>query len=317
MDQKLKIGVSACLLGQEVRFNAGHCQNDFLTKNLAPYVEFTPFCPEAAIGMGIPREAVRLVYDDDARIHMIAPKSNTDFTDKMETYSHDQSDSLHKLDLDGYVFKKDSPSCGVFRVKIYTDKQPTERKGRGLFAKAIIAKYPELPVEEDGRLSDPILRENFMERIFAFRRVKDLFKTEWTRKEIVDFHSCEKLLLMAHSPKLYKEIGQLVAHIADYSRDEFKTIYIKTFMTAINTRSTKGRHHNTLSHMAGYLKKKLSPESHHELLNSIDEYRKGIVPLIVPITLLRHLLRRFEETYLLQQSYLSPHPHEMALRNHV
>ncbi|NVJ92659.1 MAG: DUF1722 domain-containing protein [Methylocystaceae bacterium] len=316
MDQKLKIGVSACLMGQEVRFNGGHCQNYFLRDTVSQYADFVPTCPETAIGMGIPREAVRLEYDENENVRMRAPKSDTDFTEAMTNHAKNWCDQLTALDLDGFVFKKNSPSCGVFRVKIYKNDHPAERRGTGLFAKAIMDKYPELPVEEDGRLSDPVLRENFMIRVFAFRRVKDLFAKGWSRKDIIEFHSREKILLMAHSPKIYKVLGRIVGNIANYSREKFQFVYIKTFMTGMNTKSSKGRHHNALSHMAGYLKDHLTAAGRQELNDTITSYRKGVVPLIVPVTLMGHMLRRFNETYLLQQTYLSPHPYEMALRNH-
>ncbi|SCA56560.1 conserved hypothetical protein [Candidatus Terasakiella magnetica] len=316
MDQKLNIGVSACLMGQEVRFNGGHCQNHFLRTTVAEYASFFPTCPEVAIGMGIPRETVRLEYDENENVRMRAPKSGEDYTETMNAYAKDWSDQLDQLDLDGFVFTKNSPSCGVFRVKIYKNDQPAERRGTGLFAKAIMDKFPELPVEEDGRLSDPVLRESFITRIFAFRRVKDLFFENWTRKDVIEFHSREKYLLMAHCPKTYRELGRVVGNMATYTREEFHMIYLKTFMTGINNKASKGRHHNALTHMAGYLKNHLSKEGRQELANTIDSYRQGFIPLSVPMTLISHMLRRFNENYLLQQTYLSPHPHEMALRNH-
>ena len=317
MGKKLKIGVSACLMGENVRFNGGHCQNHFLRDILSQYADFFPTCPETAIGMGVPRETVRLEYDKNENIRMIAPKSQKDFTEKMNAYAKDWSNQICQLDLDGFVFTKNSPSCGVFRVKVYKNDKPVERRGTGLFAKAIMDQFPELPVEEDGRLSDPYLRESFITRIFAFRRAKDLFVPGWARKDVIAFHSREKFLLMAHCPDTYRKLGRIVGNIADYSRDEFHMIYFKTFMTGINKRSTKGRNHNALAHMAGYLKDRLSSDGRQELSNTLNSYRQAFVPLSVPMTLISHILRRFNETYLLQQTYLSPHPKEMALRNHA
>lgn len=316
-DQKLKIGISACLMGDEVRFNAGHCRYRFVTDTLSDYATFRKVCPETAIGLPVPRETMRLEKDADDIIHMVAPKSGLDHTTSMTNFAQDWTGSMHKLDLDGFIFKKDSPSCGVFRVKVYRNGQPAERRGTGLFADAVQKANPDLPVEEEGRLSDPVLRENFIERLFAYRRVKDLFAQDWARKDVVEFHSKEKLLLMAHSPEGYKELGRMVAAIADYEPDAFETTYTTAFMAAMNTKSSKGRHTNALMHMAGYLKKQLSPEGREELNGSIQDYYNGIVPLAVPVTLLRHMLRRFDENYLLQQSYLAPTPHELALRSHV
>ncbi|MDV7340263.1 DUF523 and DUF1722 domain-containing protein [Terasakiella sp. A23] len=317
MDQKLNIGVSSCLLGEEVRFNGGHCRDRFLTDKMNTFASFTPTCPEMAINMGVPRESVRLERDETGRITMRAPKSRADYTNDMEAFSKDWIEKVDMLDLDGYVFKKNSPSCGVFRVKIYENNQPAERRGTGMFAKAVMDRLPELPVEEDGRLNDPLLRENFVERCFAFRRVKDLFQQGWTRKDVVAFHSREKLLLMAHSPKLYKELGRLVATIKTYDRDEFKIIYIKSFMECMNHKSSKGKHANALFHMAGYLKSKLTSVGRLELNKTIEDYRNGLVPLVVPMTLISHMIRRFDELYLAQQSYLTPHPDSLALRNHT
>ncbi|WP_417782600.1 YbgA family protein [Terasakiella pusilla] len=318
MDQKLNIGVSSCLMGQEVRFNGGHCRNRFLTDAIAEYANFKPICPEVSINMSIPRETVRLEREESGRIHMRAPKSREDYTDRMEQFATDWTKNLEEKDLDGFVFKKDSPSCGVFRVKIYENGQPAERRGTGLFAKAVIKALPELPVEEEGRLCDPVLREIFVERCFAYRRVKDLFaRVDWSRKDVVNFHSREKLLLMAHSPGQYKALGKLVAEIKSHPRDVFKEKYIKTFMTCMNDKPSKGRHANALMHMAGYLKNKLSAQGRQELARSIDDYRAGIIPLIVPMTLLGHMIRRFDEMYLAQQTYLSPHPYQLSLRNHT
>lgn len=317
MTKKLKIGVSACLLGDEVRFNGGHCHMKFITETLGKYADLEKVCPEVAIGMSIPRESVRLERNDENHIRMIAPKSGRDFTEDMVRYSAEQAKKMQNLDLDGFVFKRNSPSCGVFRVKIYQNGQPAERNGSGLFAKALIEANPLLPVEEDGRLCDPLLRENFMERVYAFRRVKDLFNGVWRRKDIINFHSREKLLLMAHSPNHYREMGKLVGEISNYPSEVFSYFYIQMFMDCMNIKPTKGKHANALMHMAGYLKKQLGPQGRQELSTSIEKYRTGVVPLIVPVTLLSHMIRRFDATYLSQQTYLSPHPYDLALRNHA
>jgi len=317
MHQLLKIGVSACLMGEEVRFNGGHCKHRFLATHLSKYAEFEPVCPEVAIGMGIPRKAVRLerAESDDDDVRMVEPTSGQDYTEDMRAYSAEKVGQLG--DLDGFVFKKNSPSCGVFRVKIYQNGQPSERRGTGLFAEAVMKAYPELPVEEEGRLSDPFLRENFIERVFAYRRVKDLFAGKWSRKDIIDFQAREKMLLMAHDPGKAKKIGQLVGQVKQYERDEFATVYIQEFMACMNTNPTKGRHVNAMTHMAGYLKKKLSHTGRAELAGAIADYRNGYVPMTVPMTLMQHMIRRLEEGYLSDQSYLTPHPRDLALRNHL
>lgn len=317
MEQLLKIGVSACLLGQEVRFNGGHCNHRFLTHYFSKYAVFEPVCPEVAIGMGIPRKSVRLERDDATSdtVRMIEPKSGHDYTDDMVAYSAEKAAELH--DLDGFVFKKNSPSCGVFRVKIYQNDQPSERRGTGLFAQAIMERYPELPVEEEGRLSDPFLRENFVERVFAYRRVKDLFDRQWNRRDVIEFQSREKLLLMAHAPHKAKLLGQLVGRIKQYQRDDFAAAYIQAYMACMNTNPSKGRHTNAMMHMAGYLKSKLSQSGRAELASVISDYRQGYVPMTVPMALMQHMIRRLEEGYLANQTYLAPHPRDLALRNHV
>lgn len=315
MSEKLKIGVSACLVGEDVRHSGGHCRNRFVTDKLSEFADFVPTCPEVAIGMGVPRETVRLERDGDSSINMRAPKSGRDFTDAMRTFANERAEELKDDDLDGYIFKKDSPSCGVFRVKIYEKDQPAERRGTGLFAERMMAAHPNLPVEEDGRLSDSGLRENFIEQVFAYRRVKDLFAGHWSRKEVVDFQAREKMLMLSHSPALAKKIGQMVAKIDSFDRAQFKEDYISAFMACMREKPTKGLHANTLSHMAGFLKNDLSADGRRELKTAIEDYQNGLVPLIVPITMMQHFIRRFNAIYLAHQTYLMPHPKTLMLRN--
>jgi len=316
-DKKLKLGVSACLLGEEVRFNGGHCRNNFITTTLSEFADFMPTCPEQAIGMGVPREAVRLEYDANSNILMKGSRSSTDYTEEMSSFSQSWADELNSQDLDGYILKKDSPSCGVFRVKIYKNNQVAERRGTGLFAKALMKANPLLPIEEDGRLSDPLLREHFIERVFAYNRLKQVFNKSWSRKDIVDFHSREKLLLMAHSPKHYQQLGRLVGNLSGLSRDEFTKQYCEIYMTCLSHKASKGRHANTLCHLIGYFKKQLSPSGKKEMTETIADYQNGLLPLAVPISLIRHLARRFDCTYLLEQVYLDPHPKTLMLRNYT
>lgn len=315
-DKKLKLGVSACLLGEKVRFNAGHCKNHYITTSLDPFCTFVPTCPEAAIGLGTPREAVRLEQSENGYIEMVGTKSGNNHTDKITAFSQSWANYIRNLDLDGYILKKDSPSCGVFRVKIYKNHQVAERRGTGLFAKAIMEAHPHLPVEEDGRLNDPALREHFLERTFAYRRLKDLFAGNWSRHDLITFHAREKMLLMAHNPAATKKLGQLVAQIKNVEPAEFHKQYLDGYMAIVGNRASKGRHTNTLSHLSGYVKNQLSPSARKEIKDTIEEYRNGQLPLIVPITLLKHLIRRFDCTYLAEQSYLDPHPRQLMLRNY-
>lgn len=312
----VRIGVSACLLGHEVRFDGGHKRDRFLTDTFGRFVEWVPVCPEDEAGFGTPREAMRLV-DSDGRLRLLTVKTANDLTERMERYARQRVERLARAQLCGYVLKKDSPSCGDQRVKVYdADRVPT-RSGRGLFASALHAKLPFLPIEEEGRLSDPRIRDNFVERVFAYGRLRALFATRWTVGTLVRFHTAHKLALMAHSVVAYNELGQLVAQAKALPRPVVEAEYSEGFMTALQIMATTRRHTNVLQHMAGYLKDVLESASRTELMAMIEDYRLGVVPLIVPVTLLRHYVRRFNVEYLAGQTYVEPHPKELMLRNHV
>jgi uncharacterized protein YbgA (DUF1722 family)/uncharacterized protein YbbK (DUF523 family) len=313
----IRIGVSACLLGQEVRFDGGHKRNDFLTGTLGDFVEFVAVCPEVDIGLGIPRESLRLVRGDDGAVRMVANKSGADVTEAMNAYAERRATALEREDLSGYVLKKDSPSCGMARVRIYGRAGMPMRDGRGLFAEALIRRLPDLPVEEEGRLNDPSLRENFIERVFAYHRMRALFTGRWTAGGLVAFHTAHKLTLMAHSPRAYAELGRLVADSRHIERDGLRVRYAAEFMAAMKKLATPARHVNVMQHIAGYLRDGCDADSRRELMEAIDEYRRAMVPLVVPLTLIRHWVRRFDIAYLKGQTYLEPHPRELMLRNHV
>ncbi|UCE88041.1 MAG: DUF523 and DUF1722 domain-containing protein [Deltaproteobacteria bacterium] len=311
----MRLGISSCLLGQEVRFDGGHKRSRFLTDILGPFVEWVPICPEVEVGMGIPRETVRLVRQGDD-VRMVAPKSEVDWTDRMNRYAQRRVRALPKLELSGYVLKKDSPSCGFTRVRVYGAKGMPEKKGRGLFAAELVDAFPHLPVEDEGRLNDPVLRENFIERIFAYRRLRDRFQGRWTLGEVVAFHAAHKLQIMSHSPKAYTELGRLVGEGKKLPRDELRARYEEGFMTALSAHATVRRNVNTLHHIMGYFKKSLAGRAKQELLGLIEDYRSGLVPLVVPLTLVRHYVAEFDIAYLQDQHYLEPHPKELMLRNH-
>ena len=318
---KLRIGISACLLGQEVRFDGGHKRDRFLTDVLGPHVEWVPICPEVEMGLGTPRETLRLVRPgrNSAPLHMITTRTGIDHTDGMNRWARGRLDALEREvpDLCGYVLKKDSPSCGMERVKTFGEHGNPERNGRGLFATALIDRFPALPVEEEGRLSDPKLRENFVERVFAYGRLRDLFAARWSTGDLVRFHTAHKMSLLAHSTVKYNELGRLVAAASRRPRRDVRDEYERGFMATLSLMATPKRHANVLTHMLGHMKNVLDPDSKQELLRSIDDYREGLVPLIVPITLLRHHVRKHRVDYLLNQVYLDPHPRELMLRNHV
>ena len=312
----IRIGISSCLLGEQVRFDGGHKHDRFLTNTLGQYFEWVPVCPEVELGLGVPRETIRLVQIDGG-IGLVMQKNGRDLTEEMRDYARARVRQLAKEDLGGYVLKSDSPSCGMLRVRVYAPSGMPTRNGTGFFARELLETYTDLPIEEEGRLSDPHLRENWIERVFAYRRLRTLWETRWTLKDLVSFHTAHKLVLLAHSPKAFKELGRLVAGARGFARQELKRRYQIEFMAALKILATRGRQANVLQHMAGYFKKQLDEASRRELLDYIEDYRKGYLPLIVPVTLLKHYVRRFGEPYLEGQIYLNPHPKELALRNHV
>jgi uncharacterized protein YbgA (DUF1722 family)/uncharacterized protein YbbK (DUF523 family) len=313
---RIRIGISACLLGDQVRYDGGHKRDSFLADVLSPFVEWVRVCPEVEIGMGTPRESIRLT-DEGGRIRLLAVATGIDHTDAMTTYAVRRSNALAGADLCGYVLKRDSPSCGMTRVKVYGGKGPPARTGVGLFAAALLARLPHLPIEDEGRLHDPRRRENFIERVFAYRRLRDLFETRWTVGRLVRFHTAHELALLAHSTQACSRLGRLVAAAVSLDREAVRAGYSAGFMEALAVPATRRRHLNVLQHMAGCFKETLDAASRAELLAAIDEYRQGLLPLIVPVTLLRHHVRQHEVQSLAGQVYLAPHPKELMLRNHV
>ena len=313
--KRVRIGVSSCLLGCKVRFDGGHKKDDFLVDTFGRWVEWVPVCPEVEVGMGTPRESVRLVREGDG-VRMVAPKSGRDWTEAMRSYARSRVAELSGRELCGYVLKKDSPSCGMERVKVYGARMPT-RSGRGVFAEALLERFPNLPVEEEGRLCDPHLRDNFVERVFAYRRLRSFFAGRWTLGGLVAFHTAHKLQLMAHAPAAYASLGRLVGGAKASPRHELRARYEDAFMQGLKVIATARRITNVLQHILGYFKTLLDPVSRAELLALIDDYRRGLVPLVVPVTLVRHYVRLHGVGYLSGQTYLEPHPRELMLRNHV
>lgn len=316
MSSSIKIGVSTCLLGERVRFDGGHKHAPYITQTLGQFFDFVPVCPETECGLGIPREAMRLV-GDVANPRLVTNKTGIDRTDQMTQWSAKRLAELATENLCGFIFKKDSPSSGLYRVKVYNNKGQPVKNGRGLFAAAFTARFPRIPVEEEGRLHDPVLRENFIEQVFALKRWRELLAHERSMGRLVDFHTREKLLLMAHSQKHYREMGQLVARGKAIDRADLYDRYEILLMEALNLKATVAKHTNVLMHILGFFKKQLSADEKQEVLELIGRYRSGHVPLIVPVTLLNHFVRKYRQPYLSDQTYLTPHPVELALRNHV
>ena len=319
MTERLRIGVSACLLGREVRFDGQHKRDAFLVDALGPFVEFVPVCPEVEVGMSIPREPVRLVGAARSP-HMLGQRSGDDWTARMTTFSERRVSALAREGLSGYVLKKDSPSCGLSRVKLYPPEAPDaspERVGQGLFAAALTRAFPHLPIEEEGRLNDAHLRESFIERLFAYHRLQGLWATRWTLRSLIAFHTGNKMSLLAHDEIGYRRLGRLVATAKSLPRAELRARYEAGFMTALEKLATRGGHVNVMTHMLGHFSDRLEPVARQELLGVVEDYRRGLVPLIAPLTLVRHYVRTLKVEYLLGQTYLDPHPKELMLRNRV
>jgi uncharacterized protein YbgA (DUF1722 family)/uncharacterized protein YbbK (DUF523 family) len=312
----LRLGISRCLLGDEVRFDGGHKRDNFLADVFGRYVEWVPVCPEVEAGLGTPREAMRLV-GDPRHPRLVTIRSGNDHTRALATMTANRIEELKKLDLSGFLFKKDSPSCGMERVRIYNEHGMPSRNGVGVFARVFIEQFPLIPVEEEGRLCDPLLRENFIERVFCYRRFQDLFQNGITRQSVVRFHTIHKYLLLSHSQQHYQVLGRLVGQGEHHRPKELALKYGGLFMKALAVKSTVRKHVNVLQHMLGYFKDRLSAEERTELLGVIGDYHRGLTPLIVPLTLIKHYVQIFDVGYIRDQVYLNPHPKELMLRNHV
>jgi len=312
----IRLGISTCLLGEPVRYDGGHKRDRFITDTLGQYVEFVPVCPETECGLGVPRESMRL-QGDPASPRLVTSRTGVDHTDRMVAWAERRLKALEQEDLCGFIFKSDSPSSGMERVRVYSDKGMPERKGVGIFARMFMEHFPLLPVEEEGRLHDPKLRENFIESIFTLKRWRDLLKEHPTRGKLVAFHTEHKLLILSHSPRHSQLMGKLVAGAKQIPPGKLYREYEALFVAALMVKTTVKKNTNVLQHMMGYFKKELSPDEKQELIEVIDGYHEGLAPLIVPITLLRHYVRKYDQPYLKEQVYLNPHPVELKLRNHV
>jgi len=318
MESRIRLGISSCLLGAKVRFDGGHKRDRYLTDILGDYVDYVPVCPEVEVGLPTPRPALRLVRDRQQDVRLRFSKNGEDITEKMQQWAHKRVKELESEQLDGFIFKAKSPSSGMERVKIYPENGGMpDHHGVGAFARIFMAHFPLLPVEEEGRLHDPKLRENFITRIFTLRRLRDALEQEFSYGAMVEFHSRHKLLILAHSEKIYREMGRLVAHGKTLPFESFLDQYRTLLLHALALKTTEKKQVNVLHHILGYFKKQLTGDEKAELLEKIEDYRNGLLPLIVPITLLNHYVRKYEQPYLRTQVYLTPHPKELSLLNHV
>ena len=315
MKNKITIGVSSCLMGNKVRHDGGHKRDRYVTDILSEFFEYQSFCPETAIGMSTPRPPIRLVRKQgDIRV-VDTDTGLVDYTDRLQ-----QSSILYagRLDhLSGYILKSKSPSCGMERVKLYDENSCPGNDGVGIFAAELMRANPNLPVEEEGRLHDPRLRENFIERVFAYHRWQEMRSTNFTVKGLMNYHRQHKFILLAHSEQIFREIGKLVAETRPDTLDANAEIYISKFTQAMKQRVTRKRHVNVLQHCMGHLKHDLETDDKTELLGLFNKYARGQVPLVVPLTMLKFHFRKNPSQYINEQHYLDPYPEELMLRNHV
>ena len=316
MEERIKLGISTCLLGENVRYDGGHKLDRFLTDTLGQYVEYVPVCPEVECGLPIPRESMHLEGDPE-RPRLVTSRTHEDKTEQMVKWAKKRVVELEKEDLCGFIFKSNSPSSGMERVKIRNEKGMPVKKGVGMFARIYMEHFPLIPVEEDGRLHDPKLRENFIERIFTMMRWRELLRQKSSMGDLVDFHTCNKLLILSHSPKHHRMMGKLVADGKGMPIKKLYREYERLLMEALKLKTTAKKNTNVLQHMMGYFKKQLSSDEKLELLEIIQQYYEGYVPLVVPVTLMNHYIRKYKQPYLNMQTYLNPHPIALQLRNHV
>jgi uncharacterized protein YbgA (DUF1722 family)/uncharacterized protein YbbK (DUF523 family) len=316
MPEKIKIGISSCLLGNNVRWNGGHQRDSYLTETLGRYVEWVPVCPEVEVGLGIPRETLRLVGDPE-NPRLVFTKTGNDITERMQQWAESRLDDLAREHLCGFIFKCDSPSSGMVRVKVYNKKGMPQKKGVGIFARAFMDRFPLIPVEDDGRLRDPSIRENFFDQVFTLKRWRETRGRRSCVGNVVDFHTRNKLVLMAHSPRHLKEMGALAARGKQMDCSTLYSAYEKLLLEALRLKTTAPKNYNVLQHAMGYFRKLLTGDEKQELMEVMLQYKDSLVPLVVPLTLLRHYVRKYDQPYLREQTWLNPHPADLKLHNHV
>lgn len=309
---KILIGVSSCLVGEKVRFDGGHKQNRYVLDTLGQYFSYRPFCPEIAIGLGVPRETIRLI-EIDGRIEAIGNKTADLNVTAPLIRCADEQQSWHR-EIFGYIVKKDSPSCGMERVRVYQGEQP-QRKGVGLYTQTMAQNFPSLPVEEEGRLGDPVLRESFVKRVYIYRRWREMLEAGLDWSLLTDFHARHKLILYSHDQDRGRRLGRELSQAHRESIDDYAPRYLAEMMSILRIYAKRSNHVNVLEHIRGYLKQDLDSSDKRELTYSIENYRRGLLPLIVPITLLRHHFRRHPDPYIERSYYMQPHPDELMLLN--
>lgn len=312
--QPIVVGISSCLLGESVRYDGAHKYHSYIERTLGQYFQFRPFCPEVEAGLGVPRPAVQL-REFDGVVRVVGVKDHAlDVTEALAQVGPRQQEWLQGLC--GYILKKDSPSCGMERVKVYKHEIPA-RQGSGLFAAYLQQQFPALPIEEEGRLGDPALRENFVQRVFVRHRWQQLCSRPLTAHDLMVFHSRHKLIAMSHDQNRAKELGRLLAELKPDNLESLAQRYIVDLMACLKIVATRGNHVNVLQHIQGYLKQKIERDDKQELAETIEDYRLGKVPLIVPLTLLRHHFRKQPDPFIDNAFYMAPHPAELSLLNEI
>lgn len=314
--EKIRIGISTCLLGERVRYDGGHKRDPYLVDTLGRYFEYVPVCPEVECGLSTPRESMRLVGDPEAP-RLVGTRTSTDFTEQMQTWAEERVRELAGEELCGFIFKSKSPSSGMERVKVYGPSGMPRKVGVGVFAREFMARFPLLPTEEEGRLHDPILRENFIERVFVLKSWRDQVLGKPSPASLSGFQARNKMLIMAHNPAAVAGLGRIAARGNAACFESGLAEYETTLMEALRLKATPRKNTNVLHHAMGYFKKLIGAEEKIELLETIENYRNGLVPLLVPLTLIKHYARKYSVDYLLHQTYLQPHPLELQLRNHA
>jgi len=315
-DRPIRLGVSSCLLGEQVRYDGGHKRNRFVTDALGDYFRWVRVCPEVGAGLGVPRESFRLSQTEDS-VRMIGNRSGNDVTEAVSDYSSRHVESLAPQRLRGFILKNNSPTCGMERVRVYDRNSVPKRIGTGVYARRLMERYPHLPVEEEGRLEDPRIRENFITRVFALDRWIGLVQSRPGPREIVSFHTSHKMLLLAHSPKHYRAAGRIVADAGVTDMDELTASYEAALLEGLRRIASPGRHVNVMQHLAGFVKNDLGGEDTRELHTLFEDYKAERVPLVAPLTLLRHHLRHLKDDWIDVQVYLNPYPFELALRSSI
>jgi uncharacterized protein YbgA (DUF1722 family)/uncharacterized protein YbbK (DUF523 family) len=313
---KIKIGVSSCLLGEKVRYDGGHKLDRYITETLGQFFEYVPVCPEVEYGLPVPRETLRLV-GDPASPRLVTSRTGVDHTEGMQRWAETKLNELTRENLAGFIFKSRSPSSGLKGVKVYTTQGMPSGSGTGIFAAAFTRRNPLIPVIDDGRLHDPALRENFIDAVFIYMRWQDFLARGGGVRDMIALHTDLKLLILAHSPRHYTVLGRLVAEARAHTPEEFRASYARLLMEAALLQATSRKQTNVLLHCLGYFNKRLTADEKAEVLEIIGAYRNGYIPLIVPITMMNHYVRKYGEAYLKRQYYLNPYPLELMLRNYI